>query len=195
MNAIRNILALIGIVAIVAGAMVYTKAAPYMARFQKFDPRAMDVYMEMMDKLVETGNPAEATIWKVRVQDGLAWDDVEETMKVVANEHNFQNVGRLPFYKQVEAITGKKRRKTVFHLMCDALVGAEMLDHADSYSAYMPCRIGMVEAKDGSIWLYTLNMDPMIYGGDPLPPELKARAEKVKVIILDIMNRAAAGEF
>jgi hypothetical protein len=41
----------------------------------------------------------------------------------------------------------------------------------------------------------TLNMDMMIYGGEPLPPELKEEAIKVKEYILDIMNRGANGEF
>jgi hypothetical protein len=38
-------------------------------------------------------------------------------------------------------------------------------------------------------------MDLMIYGGKPLPPELKKEAMQVKEIILDIMNRGAHGEF
>jgi len=35
----------------------------------------------------------------------------------------------------------------------------------------------------------------MIYGGKPLPRELKEEAIKVKDTILDIMNRGASGEF
>jgi len=38
-------------------------------------------------------------------------------------------------------------------------------------------------------------MDMVIYGGSPLPPELKKEAVQVKEIILDIMNRGATGEF
>ncbi|MEO5337396.1 MAG: DUF302 domain-containing protein [Magnetospirillum sp. WYHS-4] len=195
MNAIRNILALLGLIAVVAIAVLYPKAAPYLGAFQKFDPKAMDVYVEMMDGLVKTGNPAEAMIWKVQVKDGLKAEDVEESLKVIANEHNFMLVGRLPFYQQIEAITGKPYRKVLFYLMCDALIGRDMLDVSDAYSAFMPCRISLVEDKSGRLWLYTLNMDSMIYGGTPLPADLKTKAEKVKKIMLDIMNRAAKGEF
>ena len=35
----------------------------------------------------------------------------------------------------------------------------------------------------------------MIHGGQELPPALKEEALQVKEIILDIMNRGAAGEF
>ena len=38
-------------------------------------------------------------------------------------------------------------------------------------------------------------MDMMIYGGEPLPPELKTEAMKVKEYILDIMKRGATGAF
>lgn len=195
MNAIRNILALVGLLAIVALAVAFPKASPYLGAFKQFDPKAMDVYMEMMDGLAKSGNAAEAMVWKVKAKAGLKAEDVEESLKVIANEHNFMLVGRLPFYQQIEAITGKPYRKTIFYLMCDALIGRDMLEVSDSYSAFMPCRISLVEGKDGSLWLYTLNMDAMIYGGTPLEPELKAKAEKVKKIMLDIMNRAAKGEF
>jgi hypothetical protein len=53
----------------------------------------------------------------------------------------------------------------------------------------------MVQDKEGKLWLYSLNMDAMIYGGKQLPPTLKEEAENVKDIILDIMNRGAAGDF
>jgi hypothetical protein len=53
----------------------------------------------------------------------------------------------------------------------------------------------MVEDTDGKLWLYSLNMDAMIYGGKPLPAELKEEAEGVKEIILDIMKRGAEGDF
>jgi hypothetical protein len=35
----------------------------------------------------------------------------------------------------------------------------------------------------------------MIYGGKPLPPELKEEALKVREVILDIMKRGASGAF
>jgi len=53
----------------------------------------------------------------------------------------------------------------------------------------------LIEDPDGKLWIYTLNMDMMIHGGTPLPDGLKAEAIQVKEIMLDIMNRGAAGEF
>jgi uncharacterized protein (DUF302 family) len=75
------------------------------------------------------------------------------------------------------------------------MTAARMIDYSDAFSAYLPCRITLLEDTSGKLWLYTLNMDLMIHGGEELPPALKEEALKVKEIILDIMNRGAAGEF
>jgi uncharacterized protein (DUF302 family) len=75
------------------------------------------------------------------------------------------------------------------------MTAAQMLDYSDAYSAYLPCRVSLVEDKEGKLWLYSLNMDAMIYGGTPLPPALKEEAMGVKKIILEIMHRAAEGDF
>ncbi len=82
-----------------------------MRAFDSFDERAIDVYSEMVTKVLETGNAAEATVWKLQVNEGLSAGDVEETMKFVANEHNIKNVGELPLSSEVEAISGEFCRK------------------------------------------------------------------------------------
>lgn len=193
--ALRNLFALIGFIAIVVALYAAVKIAPMKQAFDEFDDGAVDVYSEMMAKLFETGNMAEATVWKVPVEEGLSAEDVEETMRFVANEHNIKNVGELPLSDQVTAMNGKESRYFKIFMFCNALTAANMLEYSDAYSAYLPCRVSMVEDKQGKLWLYSLNMDGMIYGGRPLPPALKEEAEGVKEIIQDIMNRGAEGDF
>ncbi len=193
--ALRNLFALLGVAAVALAIYAAMKMQPMMQTMEKFDPRAMEVYSEMAEKLMQTGNSAEATVWKVPVEEGLSWEEVEETMRFVANEHNIKNVGELPLSKQVEAMTGESYRFLKIYMFCNALTAAKMLEYNDAYSAYLPCRISMVEDKQGKLWLYSLNMDAMIYGGLPLPAELKEEAQNVKRIIQDIMNRGAAGDF
>ena len=95
----------------------------------------------------------------------------------------------------VAAKRGEEYRFIKIFLFCDSLVAAEMIDYRDSFSAYLPCRITLIEDKQGKFWLTALNMDMMIYGGEPLPPQLKEQALRVKEVILDIMQRGASGEF
>lgn len=193
--ALRNLFALVGFLAIVVAIYAAVKIAPMKQAFDSFDEGAMDVYTEMMSKVLETGNSAEAMVWKVKVSEDLSADEVEETMRFVANEHNIKNVGELPLSGQIEAMTGTESRYLKIYMFCNALTALQMLDYSDAYSAFLPCRVSMVEDKEGNLWLYSLNMDAMIYGGTPLPPALKEEAEGVKEIILDIMNRGAEGDF
>lgn len=191
----RNLLAVIGVISLLFFGFAIFNLYSFKAEFSGFDPEAWKTYMTLVDKLKETGNAAEATVWKAKVQEGLNIDDVETSIRLIANENNIKNVGELPLYKQVEAMTGKPYRFAKIYMFCNALTAAQMMDYNDAYSAYLPCRLTLVRDKTGVLWLYTLNMDLMIYGGKPLPDGLKQEAIRVKTIILDILNRAAEGDF
>ncbi len=195
MNFIKNGLALLGAVSVAAILWAIYLIEPSYHRFNSFDEKAFDTYQSLFKNILETGNAAEATVWKMQVDEGLKAAEVEEVMKFVANEHNIKNVGELPLYKQVEASTGKPFRFMKIYMFCNALTAAKMVRYSDAFSAYLPCRITLLEDKKGNLWLYSLNMDLMIHGGMPLPDELKKEALNVKKIILDIMKRGASGEF
>jgi len=198
---IWNLFALTGL-ALVAGlvwvAMTYgfgMQDVKNLKNLSSFDPLAAQVYMDMTKSLLATGNAAEATVWKRPVADDLSALDVEETMRFVANEHNIKNVGELPLSEQVTAMTGEEMRYLKIYMFCNPLTAIKMVDYSDAFSAFLPCRISVVEDKSGKLWLYSLNMDMMIHGGTELPPDLFEEASKVKDIMLDIMNRGAEGDF
>lgn len=166
----------------------------------EFDAGAADVYRRFGEKLIETGDPAEASVWKFRVEDGLEISDVEEIMMLVAPEYNLKHTGQSVLFrsedsKEVVKLTGRPFRFSKTYFFCNSITAAHMFHHNPAYSAYTPCRISLIEDGDGVLWLYTLNIDMMIYGGKPLPPELKAEAIQVKKGLLAIMERAATGAF
>ena len=195
MNFMKNGFAIIGALSIAVFIYALYMLEPAYHRFNSFDEKAFDTYQSLFKNILKTGNAAEATVWKMQVEDGLKPSEVEEVMKFVANEHNIKNVGELPLYKQVEASTGKPFRFMKIYMFCNALTAAKMVRYSDAFSAYLPCRVTLLEDKVGKLWLYSLNMDLMIHGGMPLPAELKKEALNVKKIILDIMKRGASGEF
>ena len=195
MGALRNIFALLGVVAVIGLLVLLFKVEPMFQRFRTFDDEAFRVYTELAHNILETGNAAEATVWKEKVAEGLSAKEVEDVMRTVANEHNIKNVGELPLSEQVKAMQGKPFRLMKIFMFCNALTAAKMVNYSDAFSAYLPCRVTLLEDKEGQLWLYSLNMDLMIHGGTPLPAELKEEALKVKFIIQDIMKRGAAGEF
>jgi uncharacterized protein (DUF302 family) len=189
---IRNIFALIGLLAIILLGVLFVKTQSLMAGF---DPIAAEVYMELAENVLKSKNAASATVWKVPVADGISADDVEQAMKAVAVEVNMANVGELTTSKDIEAKSEKPYRFVKIYMFCNSLVAAKMMDYDDAFSAYLPCRITLIEDKRGKLWLMALNMDLMIYGGAPLPADLKDEAMKVKEKILAIMHRGAKGEF
>ena len=198
---IWNLLALVGL-ACIAGLIWLAVTYDFglqnikdLRNLRSFDAEAPQVYMEMAKQLLAKGNAAEATVWKIPVAEGLTAKDVEDTMRFVANEHNIKDVGELPLSEQVAAMTGEEQRFWKIYMFCNPLTAAKMINYSDAYSAYLPCRISLVEDQEGKLWIYTLNMDMMIHGGESLPPELLDEANYIKETILDIMNRGATGEF
>lgn len=196
-----NLLALLGL-ALVAGLVWVAITFDFglqnmkdLGNVSSFDDKAPEVYMTMVKSLLATGNAAEATVWKIAVAEGLSVEDVDQSIKFIANGHNIKNVGELPLSEQVAAMTGEDQRYLKIYMFCNPLTAAKMVEYSDAFSAYLPCRISLVEDKTGQLWIYTLNMDMMIHGGKSLPPDLYAEANKVKDIMLDIMNRGAEGDF
>jgi len=191
MGLIRNLLALIGLLTVAGLIYLFFQVGG----IPSFDKKAGQTYWTITKNLLKTGDIAEATVWKIPVDEGLSADEVEETMKFVANEKNIKNVGELPLYLEIKAQTGEDYRYLKIFQFCNPLTAGIMADYSDAFSAYLPCRISLIEDKQGKLWLYSLNMDMMIHGGKPLPAELKEEALIVKETMLEIMNRGATGEF
>lgn len=192
MKFIRNLLALIGLVVGFAIIAVAIRLGPTLVQF---DGRFLAVYQEFAGKLLKTGDPGVSMMWSVPVDADLSAEEVVESMKSIAVSRNFLFVGESPFYKQVRAITGEDYRYVNSLSFCDAQVGKRMLEYRDQYSGFIPCRIALVEDKNGRLWMYTMNLDLMIHGGKALPEDLKADAIRVRETIKAIMEGAAKGEF
>ncbi|GAB0058628.1 hypothetical protein SIID45300_02981 [Candidatus Magnetaquicoccaceae bacterium FCR-1] len=193
MGMIKNLLAVLGLMALLGGGYGYAKLAP---KLSQMDPGYMGMYTEFASRLLETLDPGLAMVWSVPVENpDLTPNDIKESLKSLASAKDFLFVGEAPFYKQVEAVTGQPYRHVEFLSFCDAKVGKMMADYQDAYTAFMPCRIALVRDKQGKLWLYSMNLDMMIHGGKTLPPELRKEALRVRNVIKDLMIQAAKGEF
>lgn len=195
MNMLKNILAVIGLISLLLFAFLLMKSYALFNRMQEFDPQAVDVFADIARKTVDENSAAAAMVIKVPVKDGLSAEEVDAAVLTIANELNIKNVGELFLYKEVEAISGTPFRYLKTYLLCSAMTAASMVNYNDAFATYLPCRITLLEDTHGRLWLYTQNMDILIYGGRPLPPALKAEEIKVRDGILEIMHRAAQGEF
>ena len=193
MKAIKAILMVIGALTIVA--VIYAFSAFNLSGITKLDSKAKDVYAHMAKVLLKTGNIAEATVRKVKVAKGINPDELVESLNSVATELGMKPVGDLPLSKEVELRTGKKQRYVRVLSYCNPMIAIDMVKFSMAYGAYLPCRIVIMQDEKGDYWLYTLDLDMMIYGGAPLPPHMLKYGLKVKNAIYTMMDKAATGEF
>ncbi len=150
----------------------------------------------MWDRWIEgNGDIAVATTWERKVKPGLTGEDVEQVLKLVAIERNMRDVGTLPLSKELEARSGKKEKLLTVYSFCSPDTARKMVDFSPHMAAYLPCRVSLVEHDDGSLWLYTLNMDMMVKMGRKLPSPLKEEAWAVRETIWQMMERASTGAF
>jgi len=191
----KNIFAAIGVVSLILVGLLFGKVQPVLEKFNTFEDKAAETYTGFAEKLFDSGSAVDAMVVKIKVEEGISAKDLDTSILSIANELNIKNVGELPLSKQVEAMSGKPFRHVKIYLLCNAMTAASMLNYNDSFSAFLPCRISVVEDKQGQLWLYAMNMDLMISGGTPIPPALKKEALVVQDTLDEIMKRAAEGDF
>jgi uncharacterized protein (DUF302 family) len=134
----------------------------------------------------------EDTVVKMALSEGISFDDAVSSMKLRANTHNMKLVAELPLSKQVQAMGIKSRRMDIYQF-CDALMAQKMVEANINFAAYLPCRIALIEDKNGKGWLVMMNLDMMLQGAT-LSDELKVNAEKVRDVLMDIMQAGANGD-
>lgn len=132
------------------------------------------------------------TVLKMPLAEDVSMDDAVESMKLRANALNFKLVAHLPLYKELEAMGVETKRVEIFQF-CDARIARDMIAENLDFSAYLPCRITMIEDQEGKPWLVTLDLDKVIQMAG-LPPELMENAIKVRDTINEIMTAGANGD-
>ena len=133
------------------------------------------------------------TVVQMSIQDGVSRDDAIQALMSRAAEINLKFVARQEVSKELEARGLKTPYLDIFQF-CNPEDARKMILHDPIYAAYMPCRIAMVEDKDGKLWLMMLNLD-MLINSELLPPELTEIAIRVNQAMLDVMVAGATGEF
>lgn len=150
----------------------------------------------MWDRWIEgEGDIAVATTWERKVKPGVTAKEVEEILKFVAVERNMRDVGTLPLSQELAARSGKKEKLLTVYSFCSPETARKMVNFSPHMSAYLPCRVTLVEHDDGSLWMYTLNMDMMVKMGRKLPSPLKEEAMAVRNTIWEMMERGSKGQF
>ncbi len=132
------------------------------------------------------------TVLKMPLAEDVSPDDAVDSMKLRANALNFKLVAHLPLSKELESMGVETGRVEIFQF-CDARIASDMIKHNIDFSAYLPCRITLIEDADGKAWLVTLDLDKVIPSAN-LPPDLMEKALLVRDNIASIMTAGANGD-
>jgi len=196
MNFIKNILAFIGTIIILAMIFAYVKfdLGDKIEKASKLDPMAMDAYMNMFDAVLTTGRATEAMVRKVKIDPDVSTEDVVESMKSIATDANMLQVGDSRMAEELDA-NGKRQRYIRILHYCSPSIAKQFIDYTESFGAFMPCRILIVEDDNGERWLITMAMELMLFGGHTLPPEMMKKAEHVRDTMYKMMDLGAKGDF
>ena len=133
------------------------------------------------------------TVVQMSLQEGVSKEDAIEALMSRAVEINLKFVARQQVSKELKARGLKSPYLDIFQF-CNPEDARKMILHDPIYAAYMPCRIALVEDKNGKLWLMMLNLD-MLINSNLLPPELTEIAIRVNQAMLDVMVAGATGEF
>ncbi|MCB1864102.1 MAG: DUF302 domain-containing protein [Chromatiales bacterium] len=153
---------------------------------------ATNVVAEEMIALPESCQMRELSVIQCPLADGISAQDAIDSMKLRANTLNFKLVAHMPLSEQVKAM-GEDARRMEIYQFCDALIAKRMVEHDMVFASFLPCRIALVEDKDGKNWLITLNMDQML-GQVALPGELQGLGATVRNNIYSIVGAGVNGD-
>jgi len=131
-------------------------------------------------------------IARIQIQDSVSFDDAVESLKLRANQHNLKFVGVNQLYKEIEALTGKPSKRIEIFNFCDGLTAAKMLTADPQMIAFMPCRIALIEDKEGKRWVISMMMDLKMI--QAMPEETRKSAEHVMAAMKDMMVAASKGD-
>ena len=188
---IKNILALFGVLVLVAMIGGYAKFGSDVA---KLDSGAMPAFMDMFEKVLKDGDPAKAMMKEYKVSEDVEDEDVAESIKALAEEYNMRITGDVKMFNKEDAKPDEVKHARIFSL-CSLHIAKIFLNHSRYFGGFMPCRIMLVEYGNGERYLVTMDLTLAIHGGFPLGKEMLDLATNVQKAMTEIPERAAKGDF
>ena len=95
------------------------------------------------------------------VDEGISGPEVDQSIKSMATNESILHVAMFPLSEQITNVTGEPYRHLSIHNICDAATAGKIADIDDRYAVILPCRIAVVEGKDGKIRMISMNVDVM----------------------------------
>ena len=136
----------------------------------------------------------QSTIYEVAVVPGVSHEDVLISLKSLSEGMNFVNPAHFPIGEHLKERGVTPQGALEVHVYCNLSMGADiMLDHPQ-FVVFAPCRIGLYE-RHGQLYLGLARpTHDLRHITNPTPRARKA-AQALENTLIDIVNKAARGEF
>ena len=138
-------------------------------------------------------------VTKHKVKPGVKFDEVIESLKLVANKNNFKYTGVSLLSQDVTATTGKPSPRVEILSFCDSVVARSVIDYAPELIAFLPCRVSVLEDANKDIWIVSLDWDIswMNLSKNPNNMDEKLWKESIRIrkVMDEMMETAANGDF
>lgn len=180
--------------AFIAGAITTLSGCGTMNAISNLAEGSGETFMQIWDKWVAAdGDIADATMWEVKVEEGIELIDVIDSINNVGINRNIKNVGELPLSEELEA---RGIESGVIHVMsfCNPETARKMVDFSPAMGGFLPCRINIIEEEDG-LHIYTMNMDMAIKMGREMPDELREATMQVRDTMWEMLQKGKSGAF
>lgn len=133
------------------------------------------------------------TVTRTPIADDVSIDDAIESLIERARELNFKLVGHQKVSETFKRLGLPNVRRIEIFQFCKPQVAKLLIEHDISIAAYMPCRIALVEDKQGKAWFVTANLD-MILKSAKLPDEVLKMGLQVHNNLREIVEAGANGD-
>lgn len=132
------------------------------------------------------------TVVKMELEKGVTPEIAARTMAERAEEIGLKKVAqqRVSRFLKKKGVDGPHLS---IYQFCNPMDARDIVMANPVFSAYMPCRVSMVEDADGKMWLMMLNLD-MLINSQLLPAKLVEKATTINQQMLDVMAAGARGK-
>ncbi len=186
MTLLRNLLALIGLLALLVGGYLYYRG---IALMHDIDPQAPQL-MARLAQQSRQGPLVTAFVKRIAVSPG-----VDATQAVAAAKRRAATRGlQLTADWAPAATSGTEAGRVHVLEFWEPETASPMLRHNAAFSAFLPARIAVVKDAQGKLWMVTPDLGLLVHGGPTPDPELQQQASHLQALLTDIMQAGARGQ-
>ena len=191
MTLIRNVLAIIGFLALAGAAVVILAVEPYVSKVRTLDREAVAVYSTLARTVLDTGDASKALVYRQPVVSGRSLEEVQSNLVQAARDLGLHQIGIMDVHEEVIRQTRSSFPFLRTFLFCDPELASDLIRHNAGLASFLPCRVILHRDERGMLWLMSPNLDLLMHGGRPLPILLQERTAGLQYKLREIVDRGA----